>query len=141
MSDAFQRRSSPDIGQTFGINRGLGRERPKDCGGKMWVPLKQADQHGKGYRRDDDIGQRTDRVQRALEKACRKADKIPGKRDVQDLAPAIAEDPMTDRNAVDHHEKCVVSPSLRDDFAIAPDQSGVRLEALQYRNFFGREID
>ena len=96
-------------------------------------PERDAGQHG--------LGQRADRVGRALEEAGGETDQITGKRDVQHLAPAVAENPVADRDPLDHHQQRVVSASLADDLPAVPDHAGGRLEVLQNLGLGGGERD
>src|SRR6516225_8449851 len=125
----LQRRSPADIDQVFGVHRR--RERR--------MSLEEAQKLRERDRRDDAIRQRRDRIESVLEEASRKADKISGEGDVQNLAAAVVQYPVAHGDAVDQHEQPVIFATFGNDLPIAPDKARSRLNVAQHRDLAGRQ--
>jgi hypothetical protein len=89
MRNPLERRPPSDIDQVLGIHRRLARKRAEHDRRQPWMMLEQCEEVGKRNRCHEGIAQRGDRVKRRLEKACRKADDIAGKDDVEYLPTAV----------------------------------------------------
>ena len=107
--EAFIGRPAPEIDHMLAIHRHLAPRGPEQCGGEAGEMREHAEQCRERQRRDHDISQRGDRVDRDLKEAGREPYQVPRQSQVQDLPLAVGQYFIAGNKALTEDEQCVVT--------------------------------
>ena len=99
------------------------------------MTVKQRAKLGKRDRRHRDVSQRLYGIESALEAAIDRAREFAGKNEIQDMALAVTQDPVADRDSFRNQENRAATFSFADNLPAGSNRSADRIQVEQAGNF------